>query len=212
VTNPLDRVPPHVVIADFLPATDHAALIDWTLANQARFEPSGLGHERALDTGFRNSLSLRGEGPRPWVSPLTDRIRPLVPGWCAALGIAPFTIDQIEFDMVAYNDGAFYRRHVDTGVGGGRTPQPGSAAFRMITAVHYFHREPKRFQGGALRLHSLAHDISYGDVPPSQNSLAIFPAWARHEVMPVACPSRDFADSRFAINCWVRRAAVGAAA
>ena len=43
------------------------------------------------------------------------------------------------------------------------------------------------------------------DVAPEKDSLLIFPSWALHEVMPVVCPSGEFADSRFSVNCWVWR-------
>jgi SM-20-related protein len=38
---------------------------------------------------------------------------------------------------------------------------------------------------------------------PGQNFVVFFPAAAIHEVSVVQCPSRDFADSRFALNGWI---------
>jgi len=43
------------------------------------------------------------------------------------------------------------------------------------------------------------------NIEPGRNGPLMFPSWAPHEVMPVNCPSGRFADSRFAINCWVYR-------
>jgi Rps23 Pro-64 3,4-dihydroxylase Tpa1-like proline 4-hydroxylase len=78
----------------------------------------------------------------------------------------------------------------------------------MLSAVYYFHRMPKAFSGGCLRLHRIGArpgDIGM-DVTPIDNSLVVFPSWAPHEVLPVRCLSGAFGDSRFAVNCWVYRA------
>jgi hypothetical protein len=48
-------------------------------------------------------------------------------------------------------------------------------------------------------------DDAYVDVEPRHNSIIFFPSEYMHEVMPVICPSREFVDSRFTINGWVRR-------
>ncbi len=61
--NPLQRIPPHRICAGFLPKADRQLLLDWTLANEALFLPSRLGHGRTLDLDVRNSLSWRGEAP-----------------------------------------------------------------------------------------------------------------------------------------------------
>ena len=162
---------------------------------------------------MRNSLMLRGDADRSWKGPLRERMRAALPQWCAGFGMAPFEPNAIELDMIAYNDGAFYRRHIDTGRLNRDRPGAGSAGDRIITAVYYFHAEPKAFDGGELRLHAMAASADgsalSADLPPRRNSLLIFPSWAPHEVLPVRCPSGAFRDSRFAINCWFRRARAG---
>jgi len=42
-------------------------------------------------------------------------------------------------------------------------------------------------------------------IEPAQNRLVVFPSFVRHEVRKISCPSHDFADSRFSINCWLRK-------
>jgi SM-20-related protein len=84
---------------------------------------------------------------------------------------------------------------------------------RILSAVYYFYREPKAFFGGALRLYRLnlrpstisAHTNDFIDVEPLQNSLVAFPSWTTHEVRPVSCPTGNFSDYRFALNCWFCR-------
>jgi Rps23 Pro-64 3,4-dihydroxylase Tpa1-like proline 4-hydroxylase len=82
----------------------------------------------------------------------------------------------------------------------------------MITFIYYFFREPKGFDGGALRVYDSRVDL-YGNVTPgdfqtihpSQNQMIFFPSNSLHEVLPVNCASGDLADSRFTVNGWVHR-------
>ena len=46
---------------------------------------------------------------------------------------------------------------------------------------------------------------SFVELEPLHNSLVIFHSRMTHEVRPVRCPSRKFADGRFSVNCWFRR-------
>jgi SM-20-related protein len=202
VTDPARRGPmmPHLLQADFLPPDDHAALLDWALTNEARFSPATLAGG-LVEPEVRRAASLRDLGPL--AAPLDARVRAAVPGWIAALRVTPFDIHEIELELAAHNDGAHFQLHSDTYA----SHQP-ARGDRMLSAVYYFHRAPKRFEGGCLRLHRIgAQPGDEGlDIPPEQNSLVVFPSWGPHEVMRVSCPSGEFADSRFAVNCWVYRA------
>src|SRR5262249_19683336 len=42
-------------------------------------------------------------------------------------------------------------------------------------------------------------------ITPRQNTLVLFQSSYDHEVMPVRCPSRKFANSRFTVNGWIIR-------
>lgn len=191
---------PHLRSADFLAPAEHAALLDWAVAGAARFTPAGLAGNR-VDLAVRNALTLRDLGPHHAV--LEARVRAAVPGWIAALRVTPFAISEVELELAAHNDGAHFTLHSDT-----YTRDQRARGDRMLSAVYYFHREPQGFSGGCLRLHRIGAQVGdMGiDVPPAQNSLVVFPSWAPHEVLPVSCPSHAFADSRFAVNCWVYRA------
>jgi predicted 2-oxoglutarate/Fe(II)-dependent dioxygenase YbiX len=213
MANPLQRILPHLVCRDFLPRREREALLDWAFEHEALFGPSGLGREHKRDTAIRNALHVREAVARPWTGRLRDYIRAALPAWWEPLGIAPFEVSSIELDLIAYNDGAYYRRHTDTERrrgGDEDASDPRWPGDRMITAVYYFHAEPKGFDGGGLRLHPVvapdAEMPQFADIAPEQNSVAVFPSYCPHEVLPVRCPSGAFRDSRFAINCWVRRA------
>lgn len=179
-------------------------ILDWALANPASFAPSLVGSGK-LRADFRSSATANATD-YPWKAAFRQRVHGAVPELARALGVAAFEVEQIQLSLIAYNDGDFYRAHVDTEPSRDREDVE-RIGDRVLSAVYYFHREPRAYSGGALRLHAFnpASD-RFEDVAPEQNSLIAFASFARHEVRPVICPSRGFEDSRFAINCWVRRA------
>ena len=80
--------------------------------------------------------------------------------------------------------------------------ETGVAAYEALLRIGAF-----ELSGGALRLYAFGPGGDrYEDVVPEHDSLIVFPSWAAHEVLPIACPSGRFADSRFALNCWFLRA------
>lgn len=195
------RVPPFVVRDGFFDAATHSELLGFALAHEGEFVPSKIGPGE-LRPELRNSLTLRQVLLREWRPRIRARVAELLPGLQAELGIQPFAMGKIEVQLLAYRDGAHYGRHRDIAR---REDQPG---MRVISAVHYFHSEPKGFGGGELRLHAVAGE-AFADVAPWQNGLLAFPSWAPHEVRPVACSSGRFADARFAVNIWVHLAEPG---
>jgi Rps23 Pro-64 3,4-dihydroxylase Tpa1-like proline 4-hydroxylase len=192
--------PPHLVIADFLPPENVAALLADALAMEARFQPSTIHYGsggQGVDPRHRVSATLGAFGPQQ--APFRQRLLDALPRLAAALAVPAFTLIRTETELVAHGDGAFFTRHLD-----GSHPdrrQPGHP-MRMISGVYYFHAGPKGFSGGQLRLYGMEADAPFHDVEPLHNSLVVFPAWLPHEVLKVSCPSGRFADSRFAVNCW----------
>lgn len=209
-------LPPHGQFRDFLPAGDLKALLDWALANEDRFSPARTkdrtGHISSEAPRERIALVLRDLGPLDGL--LRERLLDILPQAMVAGGASGAEPSSLELELTAYGDGAFYAPHVDIPMGAGRQSlgaAPGED--RVLSAVSYFHQEPKGFSGGELRLHRFGSGpgdsgqagIDHVDIEPHGNSLAVFPSWARHEVRPVACPSGRFADNRFALNCWYCR-------
>ena len=194
-------LPPFVVLRDFLTAETVRELFEFALARERAFAPTrtGRNESRNVRPEVRVSLGLRDLGAfRPM---LKDKMQAIAPGLVAKLGMTPVDSPRFETELVAHNDGAFYKRHIDTHTASDRD-------IRILSAVYYFHAEPKAFTGGALRLYAIGDPAGarFVDIEPEHNTLLVFPSWAPHEVMPISCPSRRFADSRFAINCWVYRA------
>jgi SM-20-related protein len=200
--NPLHRLPRIAIRRGILPERDVDALFDWAVAQEADFVASNLADGR-IDPARRNSLSFPRDRMLPWRDVMVSRLTDLLPQLLAETGMERFALHRIELDALAYRDGAFFQRHIDAVI---RSTDEQAADERILTAVYYFHREPKGFSGGELRLSSIARDMpTLRDIVPERNCLVAFPSWTPHEVLPVRCPSGQFADSRFAINLWARR-------
>jgi SM-20-related protein len=202
------RLPPHLVLHDFLDDATVAGLLDYAVAHEARFEPTRVGatHEPgAIDPAMRVSTSLGDLGPfRPL---LRTRIFERLPTLVAQLRTTPPAAPRLEIELVAHGDGAFYQRHIDLKT----AIYQESERSRMLSGVYYFHAQPKAFTGGALRLYAIGgqEEVDFVDIEPAHNSFLVFLSWAPHEVLPVACLSKRFVDSRFAINCWVHGKRLG---
>lgn len=138
-------MPPYCALRDFLDAGTHAALLEFALANEARFCPTRIG--RGYDPGFRVSLGLWDFKPLKTV--LRTRIRTLIPQLITELRVDSFEPARIELELVAHGDGAFFKRHIDTQ----REIHAAGKSIQVISGVYYLFAEPKAFTGGELRLY-----------------------------------------------------------
>jgi len=196
------RPVPFRLLPGFLDAQQHARLLAYAMANEAQMTPSAVQSARPKPDWRRSRIVYGGGEIAEWFAPLVaQRAQAIV----ADFGYADFPVGSVGLDWVASNDGDFYKDHVDTG--------PGHYALRAISFVYYFNRQPRGFSGGELALYDT--DLDNGGfnaayrtmLEPLDNRLVLFPSAARHEILPVRCPSRHFADSRFTLNGWIRRAA-----
>jgi Rps23 Pro-64 3,4-dihydroxylase Tpa1-like proline 4-hydroxylase len=135
---------------------------------------------------------------------MLQRIKAVLPQVLQTLGMGEFSSSGVEVQVTASNDGDFFRFHSDNG--------SDPVAARHLTFVYFFHREPQQFEGGELRIHDARLEEgtyvsagSYQTIVPQQNQIVFFPCELLHEITPVNCPSRQFADSRFTLNGWLRR-------
>lgn len=205
---PRKPLPPCHQFRDFLDPSEHAALLDWTIASRERFIPARIAGN-ILDPARRVAERLNDLGPHRPV--FERRLGDALADIFRRTGTRPFEVEFVELEVAAHGDGAFFAPHSDIPIGTNRRPLGGDRTGtqdRLVSAVYYFHREPKRFTGGALRLYRLGDHSASGDFvefEPEQNSLVVFPSWARHEVRPVACPGCAFEDYRLAVNAWFCR-------
>jgi SM-20-related protein len=184
-------------ISTWLGAEAAARALKFAQASREQFKASdvGYGERNRIDLSYRRSSKLKPIGELE--NEVRADVTTVLPCMCECLGIAPFDPARFEVEMVAHGDGAFFSRHEDIVI------RPGMTNYRVISAVYYFHRLPKSFSGGVLRIHPIGEAASFVDIEPANDKLIFFPSWVPHEVMPVVCPSARFEDSRFAINCWI---------
>jgi Rps23 Pro-64 3,4-dihydroxylase Tpa1-like proline 4-hydroxylase len=135
---------------------------------------------------------------------IMDRLPDCLPQVLEKWGHAPLPVSHIEAQATASNHGDFFHCHIDNGAE--------SVAAREITFVYFFHREPKQFSGGELRIYDSRRErdhyvptANYRTIVPEQNQLVLFASGLSHEITPVDCPSGQFADSRFTVNGWIHR-------
>lgn len=192
---------PHVIIDDFLPEETHHGLLAHVLA-VGDFVPGKVQahgkHDHAPD--FRRGLhsdDRLGSFEKPFRSAVNERLGDIRTG----LAMPPFDRAGFEIQLIAHNDGDFYAAHRDVFTGKDRLLTPGD---RVITLVYYFHRQPRGFSGGELRIFPFGAQPPL-TVEPRDNRLIAFPSLMMHEVLPTVVPDRDFANSRFSVSCWISR-------
>ena len=155
----------------------------------------------AVDFQHRKSRVLFDLGEHEAV--VSGRILSYLPRILPAVGLDPFPIASVEAQITASNDGDFFHPHEDNGAPPLET--------RQLTFVYFFHREPRPFRGGELRIYQPASSGNghsgrpFRAIVPRQNQLVVFPSHLLHEITPVACRSRAFRDSRFTLNGWFHR-------
>ena len=192
------RFLPHRILPGWLGETQAAGLLAHALGAEARFAPTRLNDHGTehLDAVVRRSRVLKDLGP--FDAPLRAKALALQADLETAFDMAHGPANSTQMEMVAHGDGAFYRPHTDTFAG----DEYMSGGRRRLTMVYYFHRRPRRFTGGRLRLFDLGGHRTI-DVEPTHDSLLVFPSTARHEVETISCPDGAFADGRFAVNIWL---------
>lgn len=193
-----------VVLDEFLAPQELEELTAYVLQHESAFTTSEVLSPAGgiVDYQHRRSHVLMDTGP--YENIIAGRIKNVLPLVLKKLGMEQFPIAWVETQLTASNDGDFFGVHEDNG--------EKSIASRNLTFVYFFQREPQKFEGGDLRIHDsrLVEDRylsagSYYTVVPRQNQIVFFPCRLLHEITPVRCPSRAFADSRFTLNGWLHR-------
>ena len=190
-------------IDNFLSPEEHQALLDYAIKQEGNYQLTGPATNTPDYPEHRDSLVL-------YYSPefadmILNRVRAVFWKALEKLEIPPFPITHIDAQLTAHNHGHYFRLHNDNGSERDET--------RMLTYVYYFHREPKAFTGGELLLYDTQWQGQYAysklenfqTIEPLNNRIIFFYSGLMHEVLPVYCSSKRFADSRFTINGWVRK-------
>lgn len=206
-------LPRYVRILDFLPEDDVQRLFDWANARSEVFRPATVSTTQPrVDPTVR--ISLVSTKLPPWEMHLRERLLGVLPEILAGTGTRGDSPNLLELQLAAHGDGAYYHPHTDTEIGTHRQVEAGvPSPVRTLSAVYYFHALQQAFSGGQLRLFGFGpvpavqepQQAPHIDLDPVRNSLVVFPSWVPHEVRPVSVPTGEFADFRFALNCWYSR-------
>ena len=194
------------VLDEYLAPQELEELLHFTLRHEADFSASEVISPTAdggmVNHEHRRSRVLTSLSRHKRV--ILARIEAALPQVLQTLGMEEFTVAASEVQITASNDGDFFRVHSDNG--------SDPVASRYLTFVYFFHREPRGFEGGELRIHDarLKNDRyvsegNYQTIVPGQNQIVFFPCELLHEITPVKCPSGRFSDSRFTLNGWLRQ-------
>ena len=189
-------------------------LLDQVIAREHEFvanEP--YGHPQ------RHGLALAD--PPPAAEPVLDLVRARLDDLAVDLGVVPapgpdnqeqphrperpmFELSDVV--VTAHGDGDFLGPHHDDGWGSLRNG-------RLLSFVYWFHRLPRRFEGGTLTLSgwtrvdgALSPTGPKVHLEPVDDCLVVFPSGTRHEVHAVHCDPDDFGTARFALVGFIRRA------
>jgi Rps23 Pro-64 3,4-dihydroxylase Tpa1-like proline 4-hydroxylase len=194
-----------VILEEFLPPQELENLIQDTLRHESEFHLSEVVspgvNGGAIDFEHRRSRVLLDIGTHG--AALAATVKACLPRLLPRLGYGLFPISRLETQITASNDGDFFRWHNDNA--------HEEVASRELTFVYFFHREPRKFRGGELRIYDsrwqdgYVPTENYRNIVPRQNQLVVFPSCLAHEITLVDCPSRAFADSRFTVNGWFHR-------
>jgi len=189
-----------VVKENYLSKKDMANLLKFVAKHEGQFRPA-----RVTTNISKARKSLVLFELEDFEEMFRERVRSDLPVVLKQLSIPPFPVSDIECQITAHNDKHHFQRHRDSGSHGTHR--------RLVTFVYYFYNEPRRFEGGSLRLFKgkLENDVYAcgefdGDFEPMNNSMIFFPSACFHEVLPIKCSSGKFRDSRFTVNGWVRTA------
>jgi Rps23 Pro-64 3,4-dihydroxylase Tpa1-like proline 4-hydroxylase len=195
------RAAPFVLLKDFLAPEFHDALLPFMVSVRERLVPI-LGGNKEYQPDSRQALEFRDKWGgrqrfRSWLAEILPRVTP-------RLYVAPFKVGSIEVQVRAYQDGHFFKVHRDA------TPNSPYSS-RTVNFVYYFHKQPRPYAGGELLLFDSDLEgntftmARFTRVVPEDNSIIFFPPNFYHSVVPIRCPSKEFADSRFVINGHVHR-------
>jgi Rps23 Pro-64 3,4-dihydroxylase Tpa1-like proline 4-hydroxylase len=195
-----------VVLDEFLSPQELEQLTRFTIEHEGEFRASEVV-EPASQGGVVNYEHRRSNvlmDLRQHQGVMLERIKSVLPQVLDRLGMEKFFIAGVEAQVTASNDGDFFHFHSDN--------SNEQVATRHLTFVYFFHREPRQFEGGELRIHdarleegNYVSEGSYQTIVPQQNQIVFFPCEMLHEITPVKCSSQAFADSRFTLNGWLRQ-------
>src|SRR5579872_6005034 len=169
------RAMPYCVFTDWLGKEQADCLLSYALDNESRFVPARVGDTQGrVDSSIRRALMLPNLGS--FGDMLKRKVLAEQLQLESRLGLIHARTDEVELELVAHGDGHFYGAHIDTSTG----IESIKNAQRRLSLVYYFHRQPRRFYGGRLRLLRIGGGPAIL-IEPIHDTLLVFPSFAPHE-------------------------------
>jgi len=135
-----------------------------------------------------------------------NKIKDIYKSTLYELDMEYFDINKIEMQITSSNNGDFYKKHPDADYYNGR----GDVEKRKLTFVYYYFNEPKKFEGGNLKIYEFSDEErrrfdenNFETIVPENNMLIFFESDYWHEVEIVKCVP-EFINSRFTVNSWIQ--------
>jgi SM-20-related protein len=196
----------YVLFDEFLAPAELLSLANYVLQHEREFQISEVVSPGVrggiVETETRRSRVLMDLGRHRDL--IISKLTAALPDALRRLGHPQFEISRVEAQITASNHGDFFHWHSDNGLD--------AIAGREITFVYFFHREPKPFTGGELRIYDSRWEQNhyvpaggYRAIVPEQNQLVVFHSSLTHEITQVQSPSQLFTDSRFTVNGWFHK-------
>ncbi len=192
-----------VSVANFL-GDQRQKLFDYVVSQEKNFNPATVVQRDTpspvVNEKLRRAKTLDslGEFEAIFVERIREHLQPAL----EKLGHKGFPLGHIEIQITASSDGDYFRLH----------PDSDANSTREMSFVYFFHREPRHFSGGELRIYEtrlIGDQLVPSDkshiLSPRQDTIVFFPSRNEHEILPVRVPSRTFSDSRFTVNGWIHR-------
>ena len=193
-----------VTFEEFLAPAQLQMVTEFVRRNVSRFKPSSVvqrgNNNGVVDQNQRRSVIM--DHPDEVETLFRDNVRRLLPEVARRFSLPNLAFDTIDVQITATNDGEFFVAHQDNGGSHFKS--------RLLSYVYFFHREPKPFSGGELRLYEPPESAArlkaaprQSTITPHRNGIVFFPSGLLHEIRPVEAPSKKFDDSRFTVNGWI---------
>lgn len=198
---------PFLVLEDFLSDDEHRRLIEF-VNRRTTFSPARIDQPRGpVATSDPTVRRAHVATPDDEILGMFEtRLRAILPHARRETGVGYFRLGALERQITAHHDSDFFDVHTD--IGDPWRPSSG----RRLSYVYYFHEQPRRFEGGELRLYDrvIADDgrpgraETFQTIEPADNSIVFFPSSAFHEVRPVRVDGPPDAPgaTRYTFNGW----------
>lgn len=203
--------PNYIRITNVFDETDVGMIYNEAMSHKEKFIPAGVGKAAKQDANYRNNLYCdydnlyKKREESPLLKGLAGLMNTKAFTSCMTSFCYPFYdftfINRIEHQVSSYSKNQYYKWHFDTFLGSKQ---------RLLTVIYFFHKMPRKFQGGSFQLldcplldrEPLDPDLEPVNIEPENNTAIVISCNQAHRVMPIL-NEVSFEESRFSCNMWI---------